>query len=255
MPAASGRVVTMSMIPLQVGVPLRDQLPPKPETPEPRKVPPALVDAVRAEMADLVQGDLEDPQALTRIEQFAQRARDLFAVVRGQPATASAYGGANVSMNGGLVTAYNVGNYQNPEQFGAKAIRELVSLLPELIAMNKKESPAEIAEAMKIAKDAGDEELHKALRDKLMGKPGKAAGVVEAKAEVVTTKAELDQLLLERGHEAHEDHEEHEEHDSEGSGPVPGERKRAGDEASNGAGKTNGAAPAPVVEAAAEASS
>lgn len=200
------------MIPLQSNAPLRDQLPPKPGAPEPRKVPAALLDAVRAEMASMLQGDIEDPQALSQIEKFAQVANTLFAVVRGQPHVhphVAAYNGGAV-YGGGVVS---VGGYSNPEQFGARAIRELVGLLPEILQSQKKESPAEIAEAMKIAKEEGDEELRLALRDKLMGK-NKKDGVVEAKAIIA--------------HEAHEHHDEHDEHREGGAeSDVAGESEEA----------------------------
>lgn len=158
---------------------------------------------MRTEMVAMMEGDLSDPQALAQIAAVAHKARDLFAVISGQPAGHPAMNAGNTAY-GGSAAFIGGSVYPNTEQFGAKAIRELVGLLPEVLAMSKKESPAEIAEAMRIAKEDGDEELHKALRDKLMGK--KPAGIVEATAEVITTKAEL----LHCTHESHEDHEEHE---------------------------------------------
>ena len=101
------------------------------------------------------------------------------------------YGGSNIA-------TYNmsgIGTVTEPEQFGARAIRELVSLIPEIIAGQKRESPADIAEAMKIAKEDGDTELYDSLRGKLLGKKTeKVAGIVEAvgepAVEVVEAKSE-----------------------------------------------------------------
>lgn len=183
------------LMPVQNGVPLRDQLPPPPGAPEPRKIPTALVDAVRAEMSALVAGDIgDDLHALAKIAELAQRARELFAVVRGHsiaaraPSSNFSYGGSGITI-GGSDSSFTPGYYGQPEQFGARAIRELVSLLPELLqAQKKEESPAEIAEAMKIASEEGDEELRLALRSKLMDRAKKKTGsssngVVDVKAE------------------------------------------------------------------------
>jgi hypothetical protein len=210
---------------VQPGVPLRDQLPPQPGAKT--SIPEPLVAAVRAELRDLVDGDIGDALVLNRIEQLAARARELFSVVRGSPAPARQ--GTGVAYGGSSVATYNMGTFGGvvgtvvePEQFGARAIRELVSLIPEVIAGQKKESPADIAEAMRIAKQEGDEELHAALRERLLGKKLEKKSVIEAKAEPASTSPKetgrVPRSECDEGEDkAHHDHEAHETHESEDS--------------------------------------
>jgi len=143
----------------------------------PREVPKALIRAVRAELRALLDGNLEDN--LEQIGAVTTRARELFMTIRGpgakfvrggpQPLVTSMASSANIS--GSVYTGsgmVGVGGYVNPEQFGAQAIRQLVSLVPEMLAA-KSNSPDKIMKAIAIAKKEGHEDIVRALRKKLLG--------------------------------------------------------------------------------------
>jgi hypothetical protein len=149
----------------------------------PREVPKALIRAVRAELRALLDGDLEDN--LEQIGAVTMRARELFMTIRGPGAKYTRGLGASgpqplatmASSTGVYMgsSLQQVGGYANPEQFGAQAIRQLVSLVPEILAA-KSNSPDKLMKAIAIAKKEGQEDIVRALRKKLLGDDGEENG-------------------------------------------------------------------------------
>lgn len=143
----------------------------------PREVPKALIRAVRAELRALLEGNLEDN--LEQIGAVTARARELFMTIRGpgakfarggpQPLVTSMASSANIGSSVYMGPQFVGGSYgSNPEQFGAQAIRQLVSLVPEILNA-KANSPDKIMKAIAIAKKEGQEDIVQALRKKLLG--------------------------------------------------------------------------------------
>lgn len=142
----------------------------------PRKVPAALIEAIRAELLALAEGDLEEN--LKPISDVVLRANELFVAIRG--AEARALRGTPVPMGMGMnasVTSFSGSgsmgmvspvSYSNPEQFGASAIRQLVSLVPEILAA-RTNAPDKLMKAIAIAKKEGHTEIAEVLTKRLLG--------------------------------------------------------------------------------------
>lgn len=137
---------------------------------EVRPLAPALVEALRAEFHKLI----EDPlfvEKLASIEQLAARGRELAVTLgdlAGHAAPATASGNFMV---GGIVPNPNYGYAAgNPEQFGARAIRELVGLAPDIAERVAKafRSTESIVCAIASAKEKGLDGLAAKLEAKLL---------------------------------------------------------------------------------------
>ena len=143
----------------------------------PRAVPLALIEAVRAELLVLAAGDLEEN--LKQISDVVLRASELFVSIRGAearvlrgvsagPSVVQAQGMATSMATFGAGTGFVAGGYANPEQFGASAIRQLVSLVPEMLAA-KANSPDRLMKAISLAKKEGRDDIVQALTRRLLG--------------------------------------------------------------------------------------
>jgi hypothetical protein len=151
----------------------------QPHIGEMKPLPKELVDALRAEFRRLIE-DEKFMENLTTLERLASHARDLAmtlgvpdAVVRGPR------GGAQVAMGGFYDTAqgtqgnstFSMNPSGNPEQFGARAIRELVGLAPDIasrIGKALRQTPASVVDAITKAKAEGLTELAAKLEAKLL---------------------------------------------------------------------------------------
>ena len=168
-----------------------------------RPLPEALVNSVRTELLDLVNGDLE--KNLIAIERVAGRARELFGAIKVPSAVLhrDVPFGVNVAsyaMNPGFGTALEPSGpisaiaSPNPslmpggiEQFGAKALRELVNAIPEVVR-SLRESPAAITDAIHHARSHGMSELAAKLEAKLLGEDPPAFAVTVAPALTPTAE-------------------------------------------------------------------
>jgi len=142
----------------------------------PRPVAKALVEAIREELRALVEGDLD--ANFSQIEKIVIRSRELFMTLKGPDASFTR--GAPVSSANGPYygAAYNVMSSgsvsfpgsitSNPEQFGAQAIRQLVSMVPEILNA-KSNSPDKLMKAISLAKKDGHHDIAEALKKKLLG--------------------------------------------------------------------------------------
>ncbi len=167
---------------------------------DPRELPRVLVEGIRDELKRLVDGKVEDN--LIQIQSVCQRANELFMVLRGATARFNqhrgpgsyplpgVYGGldSSVTIGAPMVTDYgyvgsSVSPQNNPEQFGAKAIRELVSLIPEVLAAHSN-SPEKLMAAIALAKEKGHDEIAATLTERLLGKQEKDD------PNVITTRVE-----------------------------------------------------------------
>lgn len=148
-------------------------------------IPKAIVDAIRTEMKTLIEADDLDAN-LVLLEQLAGRARELFMTFKAPHARFSrrgngmmygdayAYGGGSTLYTGGIGLGMQSvgGSIAAPEQFGAKAIREIISILPELLAgRSESASPDKLVDAIAAAKKNGEEEIAKELTARLLAKP------------------------------------------------------------------------------------
>ncbi len=146
------------------------------------QIPKPIVDAIRAEMKALIEADDLDAN-LILLEQLAGRARELFMTFKAPHARFTrrglgmysgdsyAYGGGSTFYTGGIypTSTQAIGA---PEQFGAKAIREIISILPELLAgRSESASPDKLVDAIAAAKKNGEEEIAKELTARLLAKP------------------------------------------------------------------------------------
>ena len=118
----------------------------------------------------VVDGDLEDN--LTQIEQVTAKARELFMSIRG-PGAQFARGPQLISPQGmgGSTSTVTFGagtSYSNPEQFGASAIRQLVSLVPEILG-SQNNSPDKLMAAIVLAEEKGHHDVAESLKKKLLG--------------------------------------------------------------------------------------
>lgn len=147
------------------------------------QIPKAIVDAIRSEMKALVEAEDLDAN-LILLEQLAGRARELFMTFKAPHARFTrrgpggigyayagdvSYGGSTLYTSGFPASSQFVGA---PEQFGAKAIREIISILPELLAgRSESASPDKLVDAIAAAKKNGEEEIAKELTARLLAKP------------------------------------------------------------------------------------
>lgn len=146
-----------------------------PPTGRPKKLSPAIVQSIREEFRQLIDGDLDDN--LTQIEHLAARARDLFMTLKG--------GEAHIRQRTGVVGLQpNIGTYSSSwggivanggvEQFGAISIRQLVEHLPEVItkvAEALANSPARQIEAIAAARKGGLDDVAEKLEQRLLHRP------------------------------------------------------------------------------------
>jgi hypothetical protein len=142
---------------------------------EMRPIPKELTEALRAEFARLIEGDrfLEN---LALLENLARTTRGLTMTIGVVPkGSAPQSPQAGVYMAGGNVWTGPVPNgpigTKYAEQFGARAIRELVTLVPEIaakVAQSLRQSPANLVEAIHSAKEKGLVELAAKLEAKLL---------------------------------------------------------------------------------------
>jgi hypothetical protein len=144
-----------------------------------RPIPKELTDALRAEFLRLIEGD-SFLSNLVMIEKLTQSTRQLVMTIGvvPQPPPGSllqsfsdqqAY--VNVPQAGPSVL-YPGGNARNVEQFGARAVRELVALAPDIIAKvmkSARESPLSLVGAIHAAHEKGMTELATKLEAKLFG--------------------------------------------------------------------------------------
>ncbi len=160
---------------------IRAQTPPPAE---PLKSP--LLEALRTELRRLVDGDLD--ANLVPIEQVAARGRELLMtlkapetrVIRGRhPGSPFVNSGGNYSIassvgawsDGGLVQQYPV-TPTSPEQFGATAVRQMVSLVPDAIdkiVRGITQSPERLVLAITAARERGQDALADKLEARLLG--------------------------------------------------------------------------------------
>ena len=182
-----------------------------------------LIEALRAEFRGLIEGG-EFPANLVTIAKFAQSARQALMTInvpaglglhrRGQQAQPGF-----VSMNDGgemdslfgaddgmgqqptiLGSSYSASNWNNfatsnhlrrdPEQFGARAIREIVSLVPAVAetwakAMRPPPTTASLVDAISIARTKGLEDLAARIEAKLL----EGLDVLAAPSHATTTPA------------------------------------------------------------------
>jgi hypothetical protein len=160
-----------------------------------KPMPKELVDAIRAEFRKLI----EDPDfigKLTTIERLASSTRDL-ALTLGDPSSDALRGRAGGFVNGIATSgttlygsdSYSVpamsNPYAAPEQFGARAIRELVGLAPTIAAAaaNWKQTPTSLVEAIGKAREQGLKELAEKLETKLSEMFGQAEPLTAALPE------------------------------------------------------------------------
>jgi hypothetical protein len=151
---------------------------------EVREVPKELTESIRAEFKRLLEGD-DFIQNLTTIEKLAARSRELILTISVPPGMLRG-GGGNPMMSsptvyptvyqdniGAMVLGSNVsGTVSSPEQFGARAIRQLVELAPEIAETIGKAingGPAGLVKAICVAKVNGMEALAAKLEAKLLG--------------------------------------------------------------------------------------
>jgi hypothetical protein len=145
------------------------------------QVPEPLVEALRAQMQKLVEAP-NFIQNLVQIERLAARSRELATVIvvpmmaGGQPGSMAGVTLPGIAYNS---AAYSSSNYalsptmvQNHEQFGARAIRELVNLVPEIAGAieraKQRANPAGLVAAIATAKERGLVELGARLESKLL---------------------------------------------------------------------------------------
>ncbi len=157
-----------------------------------REVPPALVEALRTEMKQLVEGDIT--KNVGQLINVATKAAELFQTIRGESIELQRRRG-NGLVVGGADSMYASGpmmaGYGGPEQFGARAIRELVSLVPEILAAQKKsETSSDLVTAIALAKAQGQDDIVAYLREKLLGpsepkKESETAPLAPTKAAIV----------------------------------------------------------------------
>ncbi len=160
---------------------IRAQTPPA----EPQKSP--LLEALRAELRRLVDGDLD--ANLVPIEQVAARGRELLMtlkapearVIRGRhPVSPFVNSGGNYSTassvggwsEGGLVQQPYPLQATSPEQFGATAVRQMVSLVPDAvdkIVRGITQSPERLVLAITAARERGQDALADKLEARLLG--------------------------------------------------------------------------------------
>jgi len=137
----------------------------------PQTVPISIAESIRTELLRLIQDpDLE--KNLPAIERVAQRSVELFLAFKSPEAKVRRRRGTTVyasppsieDLGGDDDSSYNAA-----ETFGAKAIRELLATLPNLIRMQK-ETTSELVHALVAARGAGDLQIAAELEIKLFGK-------------------------------------------------------------------------------------
>lgn len=154
-----------------------------------RAVSPALVAALREEMKQLVEGDFAGN--LPQIAKLAQKAQDLFVTIRANGASMPSSMSASYAA-GGVVYSGALNYGSNPEQFGARAIRELVALLPEILNANKPRATAsDLMLAIDMAEAKGKTDLANKLRDKLLTQFADDDEDDHKHEDVKTTRAEI----------------------------------------------------------------
>lgn len=139
----------------------------------PKPVPKALVEAIREELRALVEGDLD--ANFSQIEKIVIRSRELFMTLKGPDAP---FTRGATPIPGMPLTVYNGGfssgsismpyTASNPEQFGAQAIRQLVSMVPEILNA-RSNTPDKLMKAIALAKKEGHHDIAEALKKKLLG--------------------------------------------------------------------------------------
>jgi len=136
-------------------------------------LPTDLVESIRAELLKLVQGDLD--KNLVAIGKLSSRARDLFMVLKNPEAAVkgrriSSYEDGEDSYSSSGTVMSNPGSLNgSAETFGAKAIREIIGVLPSLLSMQN-ETPSSLVIAASIARDRGMTDLSAEIERKLVGR-------------------------------------------------------------------------------------
>jgi hypothetical protein len=123
-----------------------------------------LLDSLRAEFRKLVDGD-GFQNNLHTIARLAEHAQSIVMTL-GSPV---AQAGPPSIQPGFEITT--LPPMSNPEQFGAKAIRELVAVAPRLaeaFARAPNDSPEKLVEAVKKARDLGMDELAERIEARLL---------------------------------------------------------------------------------------
>ncbi len=155
--------------------PMRQQ---PPKLLEIKPMPKELVESIRAEFRKLV----DDPDfigKLTSIERLAANTREL-AVTLGDPSSdamkgrgqfmSAPSGWIGEQSYGGIAMANPYGPGGGPEQFGARAIRELVNLIPSISAAARdyKQTSADLVDAIAQARQRGLGDIADHLEKKLL---------------------------------------------------------------------------------------
>ena len=135
-----------------------------------RQVPKELIRSLREEFKRLIKGD-DFLENLAQIESLTQATRAVVTAINGQ--SMPNYGRRH-HVGIPMSNPYSPIVGQNPEQFGARAIRELVNLIPDVMskleqAKQPKQSPASLVEAIATAKTNGLTELATKLESQLLG--------------------------------------------------------------------------------------
>jgi len=138
-----------------------------------------LLTAIRAELLCLIEGpDLGSK--LPSVALVAAKAQELLLSLRVDPAAMRGGGpasGINVALNSvpmmssgyGTMNVGPIANpvYSPPEQFGAQAIRQLVALLPDILAARQRD-PVQLVEAIAVAREKGLTDLADKLQRQLL---------------------------------------------------------------------------------------
>lgn len=142
---------------------------------EEKKPHAALLEAVRAELRELTQGpDLA--AKLPLIATVAARAQQLLLSLRVDPAMMLDTGGAQnlqAAFNGVPASNFSLSipaalpAAAQPEQFGASAIRQVIALLPDLLAARHRD-PQSLVEAIATAREKGMDDLAAKLERQLI---------------------------------------------------------------------------------------
>jgi hypothetical protein len=141
-------------------------------TGRPKKIPEAIIEALRAEFRILVDGDLVDN--LMQVEQLAVKTRALFLTMRGVETVMMGRSVlANVPLSNQMLPGVGYGG-PNVEQFGASAIRQVVEHLPDVVsrlADALANSPARQIDAIATARRNGMHDMADQLEKRLLAPP------------------------------------------------------------------------------------
>ena len=149
----------------------------------PKKLSDAIVEAIRSEFRSLLEGDLDDN--LAQIEQLAATTRGLFQTLKGgvppiRGGRFPAPGGAGYSTGAWFGPQPSL---PNVEQFGAAAVRQIVSNIPDVaakVADAIANNPVRQVEAIAEARSKGMAALADKLEQRLLSRATPAEPVVAA---------------------------------------------------------------------------